>query len=370
MGLEYFDIDRVREICDKAIKAGLYSERKFLLKGIKRQFIATLPIEDSPSDQLKSDFHEMNDTEIDTGDSVVPLQRWLHNAAYKLDNKPKSKKYFLELENEVAKKLAGDQFNTDYGQERVVHIDDLVPFRYISDAQKAGQSVAHLTVPQFIDREPGLSAVDGTPQKGYGTGWLIGEQHLITNYHVINARGPGEGHASRDDLLAQVKQLEIRFDFDDRSTVAKAINPVRLCAENIQLDYAILEINGINRPPLPLVGRELPLTRDIRIPVNIIQHPEGGPKQIGFRNNLTADADTYNIGYFTDTKGGSSGSPVCNDAWQVIALHKAWTERLGILNYQGKDTAWINYGTRMNVIIDDLKENHAELWAAIGAKVV
>jgi hypothetical protein len=54
----------------------------------------------------------------------------------------------------------------------------------------------------------------------------------------------------------------------------------------------------------------------------------------------------------------------------VLALHKSATMSLGKFNYQGKETVWINIGTLMHRIIDDLKRNHAELWTQIGATIV
>jgi hypothetical protein len=55
----------------------------------------------------------------------------------------------------------------------------------------------------------------------------------------------------------------------------------------------------------------------------IIQHPEGLRKRIGYvRNQVSAFTDRV-VHYLTDTQDGSSGSPVFNDAGQLIALHHA-----------------------------------------------
>jgi endonuclease G len=77
-------------------------------------------------------------------------------------------------------------------------------------------------------------------------------------------------------------------------------------------------------PLLPLSGKGLSGEY-----VTIIQHPGGGPKQMTVRNSqiitLTEDeapdlAPRY-IHYTTDTEPGSSGAPVLNDQWQVVAIH-------------------------------------------------
>jgi hypothetical protein len=55
--------------------------------------------------------------------------------------------------------------------------------------------------------------------------------------------------------------------------------------------------------------------------VNIIQHPYGLPKQIALYHNIVAFADDNRVQYLTDTDRGSSGSPVFDSNWNVVALH-------------------------------------------------
>ncbi|MCE0446643.1 trypsin-like peptidase domain-containing protein [Streptomyces tricolor] len=55
--------------------------------------------------------------------------------------------------------------------------------------------------------------------------------------------------------------------------------------------------------------------------VNIIQHPNGEPKQLALRENQIVDLLDRFVHYATDTAPGSSGSPVFNDQWEVVALH-------------------------------------------------
>ncbi|MEW8462015.1 MAG: hypothetical protein AB2653_17045, partial [Candidatus Thiodiazotropha endolucinida] len=57
--------------------------------------------------------------------------------------------------------------------------------------------------------------------------------------------------------------------------------------------------------------------------------------------------------YFTDTRRGSSGSPVMDDAWQVVALHKS-ARRVSDVKYQGRSSAFVNVGTRISAIVDHI----------------
>ncbi len=81
---------------------------------------------------------------------------------------------------------------------------------------------------------------------------------------------------------------------------------------------------------------------------------------MAIRNNLIYRAAYPFVSYFTDTEGGSSGSPVCNDDWQVVALHRAWKSVQGV-QFQGKSTPFVNEGTQIAAILEHLKENNQEL---------
>jgi hypothetical protein len=52
-----------------------------------------------------------------------------------------------------------------------------------------------------------------------------------------------------------------------------------------------------------------------------------------------------------------------------VALHREASRRFGRLNFQGKDTAWVNVGTPIALIVADLKEKAPALWAEIGARL-
>jgi V8-like Glu-specific endopeptidase len=77
-----------------------------------------------------------------------------------------------------------------------------------------------------------------------------------------------------------------------------------------------------------------------------------------------ADADT--LRYYTDTDFGSSGSPVCDDSWRVIALHRGAKHAPGA-KYQGKDEAYVNFGSQIQAVLDDLRATNPMVGAQIEA---
>jgi len=58
-------------------------------------------------------------------------------------------------------------------------------------------------------------------------------------------------------------------------------------------------------------------------PVNIIQHPKGRRKEVVLSNNWVNEIKRDHIWYAADADYSSSGSPVFNQQWQLVALHHA-----------------------------------------------
>jgi endonuclease G len=81
---------------------------------------------------------------------------------------------------------------------------------------------------------------------------------------------------------------------------------------------------------------------------------------VAMRNNLVSGGDAETIRYFTDTDFGSSGAPVCDDTWKVIALHRGAKYTKGV-RFQGKNTAYVNFGTQLSALFGDLAIHSADL---------
>lgn len=87
--------------------------------------------------------------------------------------------------------------------------------------------------------------------------------------------------------------------------------------------------------------------------VNIIQHPGGGQKQLSFFANVVVFAGPSRVQYLTDTLPGSSGSPVFDRAWDLVALHHSggWLVEPG---GDPKQTFFRNEGIAMDALIAGL----------------
>jgi hypothetical protein len=166
-------------------------------------------------------------------------------------------------------------------------------------------------------------------KRGVGTGFLVGEQVVITNRHVVNEfRKAGYKDS----------QIVVRFDYkvyEDASVsqegVAYNLIPEKsVLDEDENLDYALLQVDGqpakgtvAGQPLAPARGWLKPVHYEFRKddPLFIIQHPEG--RHMKFSPGAVTDpAPAQNrVAYTDNTLKGSSGSPCFTADWNVVALH-------------------------------------------------
>jgi endonuclease G, mitochondrial len=106
----------------------------------------------------------------------------------------------------------------------------------------------------------------------------------------------------------------------------------------------------------------------LRERVNVLQHPLGEPMRLGFRNNFVVTGSAERLSYLTDTAGGSSGSPICDDLWFVAGLHRGWATIKGDpVSVWGKEIRQENYATPIALILADIAAKDPALRAEIDA---
>jgi V8-like Glu-specific endopeptidase len=186
--------------------------------------------------------------------------------------------------------------------EKIIGENTLRPIAFLQKGLEVARSVSYVRV--------------RTAQKWWsGTGFLVSPDLLLTNNHVLPSA----------DLLADTSfRFNYEEDFQGQAQATEERRPKSngVFHTNPDLDYTLIQLEG--QPGhkwgwLPLRARNI--SRDER--VNIIQHPLGQPKQISLQNNFVQYVGNNVVQYVTSTLEGSSGSPVLNDAWDVVALHRA-----------------------------------------------
>ena len=149
-----------------------------------------------------------------------------------------------------------------------------------------------------------------------GTGLYLKGGYVLTNRHVL----PNKEIAAKCELIFNfnykdrtetiLRKLDVDADFligtEDQSDLMK------------DFDFALFKLKGT----LDFPGIEL--SDDLNMPKNddmvcVIQHPWGRPKELSLGPVMGVDDQT--IHYAADTNPGSSGAPVFNKKWQLVALH-------------------------------------------------
>lgn len=373
MPFKYLTDDQLYEVQQAAQDAGLLVERVALFAPIDPSFAARIQRAGADLAQLTIDLHKLNATRRLT-DGSIPLQVWLRQAAMLRSNE-EAQVVFRKYGDIVRQKASGEPQNSPklddvpLANEKIIIQNDILPLGFLMGALTASRSVVKLEVPRYLNGKPELDGT-GMPVLFAGTAWLIAPKLLITNHHVVKARELGEAPADATDLKLQSENATAIFDYESSTRVGERVFVSELLDADIGLDYALLRLKADpGRPALTVLGSSVHLPPTQYLPVNIVQHPLGLEKKIALRNNLIRDITETEMQYFTDTQGGSSGSPVFDDTWRVVALHKASRSVTGV-SFQGKDTAFINVGTPIAAICKRLRENKPAVWTEILPTVV
>jgi len=230
-------------------------------------------------------------------------------------------------------------------------------------ARKAGRPVVRIVT----SCDPNVEAV------GFATGFLVSARLLLTNWHVFpdaaSAIGNGANffHERGDSGIAVGDTFEV--------------DPGYFFLANERLDFALVGIKPKSVTDKsfadvdPVVMTSSPAKILVGQPVNIIQHPDGGPKTwVTMNENRLIDISEEGfLQYTADTLQGSSGSPVFSKGWELVGLHHSgvpemhdgkivavdgtvWDEDMG-----DDKVHWIaNEGARTSAIVRALAETRLD----------
>jgi endonuclease G len=250
----------------------------------------------------------------------------------------------------------GDSEDTQAAFERILLGNELQPVNYLQRGAIAAQAIARIAVRSALGN-------------GWGTGFLISPQVLITNNHVF---------PDRATAASSLAHFGYEIDLADRGTdpVVFRLEPHRLFHTSKDLDFTVVAVHPQsiddtmsleNYGCLPLLGVAGKAFEGEWL--TIIQHPNGEPKQICVRENKLLSREENILIYSTDTMPGTSGAPVFNNDWFVVALHYTGVpeQRNGVWQtVDGRDydprtmdetqVKWIaNAGIRASRIVQTLK---------------
>jgi V8-like Glu-specific endopeptidase len=196
---------------------------------------------------------------------------------------------------------------TAYAVTAIIHESELDDIEVLTRAVRSAQAVGLLRT-----------------RKGPSTCFLVGSRQVLTNNHALVGRDNGRT-ARVEDLI----DASVTFNFEqngdgtwkDQEVVGVLGDGASLVSDR-GLDFALLELQG--DPGTRWGFLDLPDSFSLKEgqDVFIVQHPNGGPKQVALSGNIVVKIEDPRIRYTTDTVKGSSGSPVFDRSWNVAALHR------------------------------------------------
>lgn len=204
----------------------------------------------------------------------------------------------------------------------------LVPVSYLEIGIRRAQAVARIQVS------------DGS----LGTGFLIPGDLLVTNHHVLGDRDAAAG-------------ATVQFNYQ-KTVEGRDAEPEELCFDpdaffvtSSDDDCTIVKVAGEPSARWGTIALQ-PARVEFGERVNVIQHPGGDQKQLSFFHNLVVYSGDGRVQYLTDTLPGSSGSPVFNKHWELVALHHSggW-----LLEPGTKDHFFRNEGIHVDRVVDVLR---------------
>ena len=226
------------------------------------------------------------------------------------------------LQDLAGMRVSADEVDNPLVERVIGATRDFLSVEFLDEGRTAARAVARVVTHL------------GNGRFAYGTGFLVSPSLFLTNNHVL----PSEQEAS-----ASVAEFDYALDGRRQSLIIQRyqLRPDLFFLTDVALDFALVGIAPTSElgmavtdyGSLPLIADEGKIiTGEL---VNIVQHPRGEMKQVVVREGRLCDmpardADA-NVDPFTyyeaDTEAGSSGSPVFNDQWEVIALHHSGVPR-------------------------------------------
>jgi hypothetical protein len=224
-------------------------------------------------------------------------------------------------------------------------------------------------VQKMLKQCAGIGCVTDSSGRRLGTGFLVSAAELgvesaeewvfVTNNHVIGENTSGAISPSQAWVTFELECVEKGKPISHKisSNVLFASPPGALGKPNLgRLDFTVLALETWPERGIALyINTNLPAL-SYKTKVFVVGHPSGDALQLSLHDSQLLDVcdEELLVHYRTPTERGSSGSPVFNTNWEVVALHHAGSQETPRLRGTGSYEA--NEGISMRAISDAIRK--------------
>lgn len=151
-----------------------------------------------------------------------------------------------------------------------------------------------------------VGRIESPQNTGIGTGVLVGQNLLLTCNHIFTK--------------TRVEKAWVTFGYKSDSYSTQDIFELDLdfVRYHNQLDFALIRLQP--NPSLKPI-RPVKVGLDSGQKIRLIHHPMGQPVVISGLGQIVQVGPGY-IDHNLNTDKGSSGAPIFNDAWELVAIHR------------------------------------------------
>ena len=224
---------------------------------------------------------------------------------------------------------------------------DYVPIAFLELARRSAAAVGRV-----IDEG----------RRPWGSGVMVSPRLFMTNHHVLTDPDKAARCAVQFNFQLGIDDVpevvtEFRFDpatffwtspEDDLDVALVAVGPRTAGDQQLEhFGWTALSSAGDKHAEGDFV--------------TVIEHPQGDFKQIALRENrvIGRGKNGVTLYYAADTLPGSSGSPVFNDEFALVALHHAGGPRNDTVLEDGRAVPDdCNEGIRISTIVEALRQRH------------
>ena len=266
--------------------------------------------------------------------------------------------------------IGAEDLNAELIQEVVMGARNFLSIEFLERGIQSAKRVGRILIQS------------GGTVRARGTGFLVAPGLVMTNEHVLRSKEQAAA------CLIEMDYEQNRFGPAVQSQIFR-LEPQRFFVNDRELDFALVAVakqseRGASIDEygwLQLVATQGKIAINENDFVNVIQHPLGREKEVVIRDNRLLDLAVANsepgqigpfLHYEADTEKGSSGSPVLNDQWEVVALHHSgvpetnangdWLDKDGkVWNEQVQSIAEISWVANEGARVSSLTAAFAKL---------